>query len=127
MTYKAVLVHVDLSDDMLVRAEAAVDIARQFEAAIRGSAGGLPPRPIVSDTSGRALAAIVDADQERIAAELSHAGDRFLSACSAVSDMSCCVAIREPTDLLMSQASACDLIVVTRPHETDPRNTTMGV
>lgn len=127
MTYKSILVHVDTSDDMLVRAARAVDLAQQFEAQIVGSIGGLPSPPVFGDASGVVLASIVEAEHERIVAELSQAGNRFLTACRTVFDVRCRVLISDPTTHLLTQAGTCDLIVVTRPHETDRPDPTMGI
>lgn len=127
MTYKSILVHVDSTDDMLVRAAKAVELALQFKAQIVGSIGGLLPPPVFGDASGVVLASIVEAERERLVAEFSQAGDRFLAACHTVVDVRCHVLISEPTTHLLRHAGASDLVVLTRPHETDRPEPTMGI
>jgi nucleotide-binding universal stress UspA family protein len=127
MTYKSILVHVDSTDDMLVRAAVASELACTFDASIVGSVGGLVPPPIFGDASGVVLASLAEAEHERVVAELARASKRFRAAVASTEAAESRVAIREPTAHLLAQTCICDLIVATRPHETDVPDPVMAI
>lgn len=127
MTYKSILVHVDSTEDMLARAAMASELGRLFQASIVGSVGGLAPPPVFADASGMVLASLAEAEHERVVAELARASKRFRAAVAGSGATESRVAMREATAHLLSQTCIADLIIATRPHETDVPDPVMAI
>jgi nucleotide-binding universal stress UspA family protein len=111
MSYKAILVFVDMTPESEARVEAAVDLARRFEAVLIGVSAGAPR--VVIDPYGTTVAPALAAEREQIEADLKSAEKNFTEKAAGVKN-EWRAAVDYPTDMIMGAAAAADLIVLGR-------------
>jgi nucleotide-binding universal stress UspA family protein len=119
MSYKAILVFVDATPESADRVEAAVDLARRFEATLIGLSAGAPR--VIIDPYGTTAAPAIAAEREQIEADLKTAQASFKSQAAAVPS-EWRASIDFPTDAVVGAAAAADLIVLGRPEPGAPHD-----
>jgi nucleotide-binding universal stress UspA family protein len=113
MTYKAVMVYVDVDGIHEQRVRIASQVAVRFGAALIGlSARAIPP-PFVAE--GVIIEEATEADIEQMRAELERRGDWFRGVAGGVKDVEWRTALDFPGDVLTEEARCADLIVIGQP------------
>jgi nucleotide-binding universal stress UspA family protein len=116
MSLTSILVHAGPGEASRARVELAARLAQRFQAILIGAAAG-QPEPLFVDPYGGAAMAVefLDAEEERIRAELKEAEDNFRT-CPAARGLSTEWRgdIAPPAEFLARESRAADLIVLAR-------------
>lgn len=113
MTYRSLMVHLDLEQGSEPALRAACELADRFKSKVIGVAAGLPAAPIHAD--GMIASSVLEVDTEQLNEAIGRCEARFRS---ALKDFSGSLEWRSgaanPADFLAAEARAADLLVVGR-------------
>lgn len=114
MTYRSIMVHLDLQNSNESALRAACELADRFGARVIGTAAGLPNVPVHLD--GMIASSVLEADYEQLKRAIDRCETRFhdaLKAAGCASEWRAASAY--PADFLATEARAADLVIVGRP------------
>lgn len=113
MSYKAVMVYVDIDGIPEQRVRIASQVACKFGAALIGLSARAVPSPFVAE--GVTIEEVTEADIEQMRSELKKRGNWFRGVAGDVKDIEWRMALDFPGDALAREARCADLIVIGQP------------
>jgi len=125
--YASIMVPMDLEPQAERRAGLAASLADRFASRLIGVAAQqiMPPLYFESPTAG--TPGLIELEQSRVAEEFAKAEAAFRRAAGNRSPVEWRQAIAFPTEYVVQQTRAADLIVAGRPPRSDPAPSRMGV
>lgn len=117
VTYRSIMVHLDLQNSSESALRVACELADQFDdARVIGITSGLPNVPVHLD--GMVASSVLEADYEQLKVAIDRCGARFRDALKPVRCVSeWRAAAAYPADFLAAEARAADLVIVGRPDD----------
>src|SRR5215510_2850344 len=116
MSFAAMMVHVDVDRDSEQRVQLALSLADRFETPLIGIAG-LALRPTFSAAGVVVYAEPTADDRRQVTARLNDLGKKFCGQGEALKQIEWRAALDLPTDLVVREARAADLIIVGPRHK----------
>jgi nucleotide-binding universal stress UspA family protein len=121
MSYATMMVHLDVDRDSEQRVQLALALADRFEASLIGIAG-LALRPAFSAGGVVVFAEPSEGDLRQTTASLDEMGKKFLTQGQDLKHVEWRFALKPPSELLIREARAADLVIVGTRHAGDNRN-----
>lgn len=113
--YARILVAVDPSPACEARVRLAAGLAGRFDATLIGCSAQPVVAPLYFEATGAGVATITEIEKQRANNDLAKAKERFMHAAGAENRLEWRQELTFPTDFMVQQARAADLIVASRP------------
>ena len=116
VTYRSIMVHLDLQSSNESALRVACELADQFDARVIGTTSGLPNMPV--HLEGMVASSVLEADYVQLKDAIDRCEARFRDALKPVRCVSeWRAASAYPADFLATEARAADLVIVGRPDD----------
>ncbi len=126
MSYATIMVQVDVGRHSASRIKFASHLADRFHARLIGVAACQPTLPIVLESTFMDSELMADAEG-RASAVIEQAADHFRATLRGLNNTEWRSALTQPTEFLIEQARAADLIVVGREGADDQKDWQLGI
>ncbi len=115
MTYKTILLNVDIDGPVTSLIKFALELAKRFDAKLIGCSGADIVLPVMMGDGMIIDTGFIESQREAIEARLAHLRSKFLDLAGTGIDVEWRGDVKNPTELLTANASAADLIVTGSP------------